>query len=100
MSYIYNYIYIHVQYPHSWLKPHVSLPFLQLKEMLQHDQRLAGMREGEGATAMELFDEYLEELRLKGPEAYHGVEPAPAPPVQALLSALRERGSKWPLVSE
>lgn len=51
--------------------------------MLQHDQRLAGMREGEGATAMELFDEYLEDLRVKGPEAYAGVEPAPPPPVQA-----------------
>ena len=30
--------------------------WLDLQEMLQHDQRLMGMREGEGATAMEFLD--------------------------------------------
>eukprot|EP00439_Symbiodinium_sp_Y106_P039193 s2043_g4.t2 len=63
----------------------------QLEEMLQAsgDQRIAGLREGEGAVAMELFDEFVEELKLKGAEAYAGVEPAPPPPepiVGALLS--------------
>ncbi|CAE7228185.1 ADA [Symbiodinium sp. KB8] len=54
----------------------------QLEEMLQAsgDQRIAGLREGEGAVAMELFDEFVEELKLKGAEAYAGVEPAPPPP--------------------
>ncbi|CAJ1427974.1 unnamed protein product [Effrenium voratum] len=32
---------------------------------------------------LRLFDEFLEELKLKGPEAYAGVEPAPPPAVQA-----------------
>jgi len=52
----------------------------QLEEMLQGDQRIAGLREGEGAVAMELFDEFVEELKVRGPEAYAGVEPAPPPP--------------------
>ncbi|CAK9085835.1 Adenosine deaminase (Adenosine aminohydrolase) [Durusdinium trenchii] len=61
----------------------VDTSWAQLEEMLQFDQRLQGMREGEGATGMELFDEFIEELKLKGPEAYAGVEPAPPPVVQA-----------------
>ncbi|CAK9078825.1 unnamed protein product [Durusdinium trenchii] len=60
----------------------VDTSWAQLEEMLQFDQRLQGMREGEGATGMELFDEFIEELKLKGPEAYAGVEPAPPPVVQ------------------
>jgi len=72
----------------------VDTSWAQVEEMLQHDQRLMGMREGEGATAMELFDEFIEELRQKGPEAYAGVEPAPPPPVVQEPPPKRRRASR------
>jgi len=51
----------------------------QLEQYLSNDQRFSSMREGTGATAMELFEEFLEDLKVRGAEAYAGVEPAQLP---------------------
>jgi len=51
----------------------------QLEQYLSKDQRFSSMREGTGATAMELFEEFLEDLKVRGAEAYAGVEPAQLP---------------------
>eukprot|EP00931_Biecheleriopsis_adriatica_P007640 TRINITY_DN108905_c0_g1_i1.p1 TRINITY_DN108905_c0_g1~~TRINITY_DN108905_c0_g1_i1.p1 ORF type:complete len:547 (+),score=178.60 TRINITY_DN108905_c0_g1_i1:239-1642(+) len=73
----------------------VETSWAQLEEMLQKDQRFGSIREGQGATAMELFDEFLEELKAKGPDAYAGVEPAYAPePAPEEPPAKRRRGSR------
>ena len=47
---------------------------------------LSSLRDDERTVQLStprLFDEFIEELRIKGPEAYAGVEPAPPPVVQA-----------------
>mmetsp|Transcript_73471 Transcript_73471/g.132300 ORF Transcript_73471/g.132300 Transcript_73471/m.132300 type:complete len:541 (-) Transcript_73471:163-1785(-) len=53
----------------------------EVEAMVETDQRYTALREGQGATAMELFDEFLEDLRVNGPAAYAGATPAALPGV-------------------
>uniref|UniRef100_A0A7S0B6J5 Uncharacterized protein n=1 Tax=Pyrodinium bahamense TaxID=73915 RepID=A0A7S0B6J5_9DINO len=53
--------------------------FAEFEAITENEPRRAALHDGPGATAMELFDEFLEDLRLRGAEAYAGtVVPASA----------------------
>jgi len=74
----------------------VETTWAQVEEMLSSDQRLMCLRDGQGATAMELFDDFIAELKVKGAALYEGVEPLYAPepaPVQE-PPAKRRRGTR------
>mmetsp|Transcript_121878 Transcript_121878/g.272417 ORF Transcript_121878/g.272417 Transcript_121878/m.272417 type:complete len:578 (+) Transcript_121878:2-1735(+) len=45
----------------------------ETKVHIDSDSRFNALREGPGATTMELFDEFLEDLRQNGPAAFAGV---------------------------
>jgi len=74
----------------------VETTWAQVEDMLSNDQRLTCLRDGQGATAMELFEDFVEELKVKGPALYEGVEPAyaPDPPPIQEPPAKRRRGTR------
>jgi len=68
----------------SWLKElaihgkiTVDSPWADFEALADNDPRLVALQEGPGATAMELFDEFQEDLRRDGPELYLGVGSVP-----------------------
>lgn len=53
-----------------------DISWAEVEAILESDQRCTAIREGQGATAMELFDEFIEDLSRRGADAYAGVLPA------------------------
>jgi len=75
----------------------VETTWAQVEEMLSSDQRFMCLRDGQGATAMELFDDFIAELKVKGAALYEGVEPLYAPepvPVQEPPAKRQRRGTR------
>jgi hypothetical protein len=60
----------------------------EFQAKVKDDPRLVALREGPGATAMELFDGVIEDLRTLGAEVYLGVKP---PKVEDEPSAKRQK---------
>lgn len=73
-------------------------PWADFEKLIETEPRFTAMREGPGATATELFDEFQTELRLKGPLAYEGVTVTPKETVEAMNEvphSKRARTSGW-----
>lgn len=55
-------------------------PWADFETLVDGDPKFVALQDGPGATAMELFDEFQEELKRDGPEVFLGVVPGQEPP--------------------
>jgi len=62
-------------------------PWTGMQTLVEGDPKFMALQEGAGATAMELYDEFIEELARDGPEVFLGVVPGSQPPPEAALAA-------------